>query len=162
MVTTITQNGLIVTTRSHTTPPLREMIECVGWPVLFEASARRLYHELEYGDPGYLLFWLDDRHDVATTVRLVTWLRERDPRRHRIVVIYHLENDLEPVIRAAGVHSYVPISSDIGATVQEALGPLLDFQRVAVPSHGRLRLGSEPLIRGPTNLSGFPAAVRPP
>jgi hypothetical protein len=69
---------------------------------------------------------------------------------------------VEPVFRAAGAHGYLSIAGDIGATVGEALWPLLHFQRAPVHLHGPPGIDSESTHRERTVVSEFPAVMRPP
>jgi hypothetical protein len=162
MVAEITQTGLIVTTGAPTSAVFDELIALCNWPVLREANPRLLFLELEIGNPKCLLFWLDRRLDIAPTAKLITWLRERGPRPYRVVLAHCLEHDVEPVFRAAGAHGYLSIAGDIGATVGEALWPLLHFQRLPIHSHGPPGIDAESTDREKTVVSGFPAVMRPP
>ena len=116
--------GLIATTRADVTPPLDDVVNCCGWPLLLEASPRRLAQELSLHNPACVLFWLDDRDGLAPTARLVEWSRERGSRPYRVAVAFRLEPDVEAEFRAAGAHTFLPISGRSGMAIADALRPL--------------------------------------
>lgn len=125
MIKTISPAGLIATTRASATPQLDEVANCCGWPLVLEASPRRLARELSLHDPECVLFWLDDRHAIASTARLVEWSRQRGSRPYRVAVAFRLESDVEAVFREAGAHAFLPIAGRSGRAVADALRPLL-------------------------------------
>lgn len=116
--------GLIATTRADLTPPLDDVVNCCGWPLLLEASPRRLAQEMSLHNPACVLFWLDERDGLAQTLRLMEWSRERGSRPYRVAVAFRLEADVEAAFRAAGAHTYLPISGRSGMAVADALRPL--------------------------------------
>jgi hypothetical protein len=132
MVAKCVQPGLIVSLGRQTTAPLGELAARCGWPVLLNASAGRLRRELDIQCFRGVLFWLEDRQHAAPTAYLVAWLRERHPRPYRIAIAYRLASDVEPLFRAAGVHSYLLASGDIAAVAEEALCPLLECAGLGV------------------------------
>ena len=118
-------NGLIATTHGESSPSLDELQDCCGWPVLWDVTTRQLQQELEFRCPRCVLFWLEDGHGLATTARLIAWLRERGNRPFRIAAAYRLDAAAEATLRAAGAHSFLPIADDVAATVSAALQPLV-------------------------------------
>src|SRR5882757_8325683 len=124
MVLEITRRGLIVTPARRTSDLLEELISQVDWPVLREPSVRLLLQQIEVSAPHCLLFWLDETHDITHTLQLIARLRDRGSRPHRIAIAHQLGTDVEPTIRAAGVHSVLNTSGNITALVQDALLPL--------------------------------------
>jgi hypothetical protein len=125
MVAKTSSDGLIVTTRAHSTQPLTELAECCGWPMLCDANARALRRELSLHLPACVLFWLDDSRSIAPTVQLMAWLRQREAKPFRIAVAAEQAGNAEPVLRAAGAHSVFSINGHSGAAIAEALGQLL-------------------------------------
>ncbi len=116
--------GLIATTRADVTPPLDDVVNCCGWPLLLEASPRSLARELSLHHPACVLFWLDDRNGLAPMARLVEWSRDRGRRPYRVAVAFRLEPDVEAAFRAAGAHTFLPIAGRSGMAVADALRPL--------------------------------------
>ena len=124
MVVETTCNGMIATTHAKTSPPLDELQDCCGWPVLWNANARRLQQELAMRCPACVLFWLEDGQGLAATARLIAWLRERGARPYRVAAAYQLDDEAEAALRAAGAHSFLPIVDNVADTVNAALLPL--------------------------------------
>ncbi len=116
--------GLIATTRADLTPLLDDVVHCCGWPLLLEASPRRLARELSLYDPECVLFWLDDRQGLAPTARLVEWSRQRGARPYRLAVAFRLDSEIEAVLRAAGAHTFLSIADRSAVSVADALRPL--------------------------------------
>jgi hypothetical protein len=106
------------------TPPLDDVVNCCGWPLLLEANPRRLAQELSLHKPACVLFWLDDRNGLARTARLVEWSRERGSRPYRVAVAFRQEADVEAAFRAAGAHTFLPITGHSGMAMADALRPL--------------------------------------
>ncbi len=153
MVSQIARRGLIVTPARRTTDLLEELVSHFNWPVLLQPSVRVLLQQIERCAPHCLLFWLDESDDIAHALRLIARLRDRGPRPYRIAIAHHLRSDVEPKIRAAGVHSFLCTSENITALVQDALLPLLNLQPNSVEADLAAFHAAEPLIRGPTGAS---------
>jgi hypothetical protein len=151
MVAKHTAPGLIATTRTDATPPLEELVACCGWPLVLEAGPRRMLRELALHRPECVLFWTDDWCDVAPTAELIAWSRRRGHRPFRVAVAYQLAREAEAVFRAAGAHSFLPISGRPGAAVAAALGQLVAG---AVPA------AAEGHLVGPVDFAT--ELVRPP
>jgi hypothetical protein len=162
MVVGITQEGLIVTASGPMTEPLGELVAYCDWPVLVEPTDRMLLERIESTNPTCLVFWLESRRHVAPTARQIGRLRDRGARPYRVAIAHRLEQDIEPLFRAAGVHSYLSTSGNIGALVANALLPLLNMQRQPARSSRSASLVPQPAIRGPTSVRGSPATMRPP
>jgi hypothetical protein len=125
MVTHNFAAGLIATTRADVSPPLNELVDHCGWPLLVAANPRRLGRELSLHNPACVLFWLEDRHSVEATAQLVAWSRNRGARPYRVAVAFRMEAEVEEVLRAAGAHSFLPITGRSARSVADALWPLL-------------------------------------
>jgi hypothetical protein len=125
MVTNQTAEGLIATTHAEVLPPLGEFVDRCGWPLLLAANPRRLGRELSRHNPACVLFWLEDRGSVDATAQLVAWSRQRGSRPYRIAVAFQMEADIEAVLRAAGAHSFLPITDRSAESVADALWPLV-------------------------------------
>jgi hypothetical protein len=121
-----------------------------------------LLEQIESTDPTCLVFWLESRRHLAPTARQIERLRDRGPRPYRVAIAHRLEHDAEPMFRAAGVHSYLSTSGNIGSLVANALLPLLNIQRQPASISRSAPLVSQPSIRGPTSVRGSPATMRPP
>jgi hypothetical protein len=126
MVVKISPRGLIATTRAVATPPLDDVVDSCGWPLLLEATPRRMQRELALHNPECVLFWLDDQRAVARTAHLIAWSRHRGARPYRVAVAYRLEGDVESVLRAAGAHSFLPLAGQSGNFVAAALERLMN------------------------------------
>jgi hypothetical protein len=126
MVAKISHHGLIVSTQSNMSLTVEELAAGCGWPALVGANARMLTRELSTGMPACVLFWLDDLRNVASTAGLIHWLRDRYADPYRVAVACNLASDAEAALRAAGAHSYLPISDDSTTSVMESLRPLFD------------------------------------
>jgi hypothetical protein len=126
MVANISPNALIVSTQFETSPALEEVATRYGWPMLLGANARMLLNELSLRVPACVLFWLDDLQSVASTARLILWLRERNANPYRVAVACNLADDAEAALRAAGAHSVVPVHGASGDDAIESLRPLLE------------------------------------
>lgn len=117
--------GLIATVRESTTPTLDGVASCCGWPVLVEATPRRLDRELSAANPECVLFWLDDVDAVDATVRLVAWARQRSARPLRVVAALDANAAVESALRSAGAHGFLPVNGQSASLIAEALSPLL-------------------------------------
>jgi hypothetical protein len=148
MIRTIQAPGLIISTAPRRTAAFEEFVTCLDWPVIISASPRRICDELLTNELQCLLFWLEDQRELSATVNLLTWLRQRSPRVYRIAIAYRIDARVEPMIRRAGVHMYLPATADVGAVVDEAVWPLLE------------RAGLVPVAaekaRPPTRFAGAP------
>lgn len=162
MIPQITRRGLIVSPARRTSDLLEELISHFNWPVLLQPSVRLLLQQIEVSTPHCLLFWLDETHDIDHALKLIARLRDRGPRPYRIAVAHQLLPDAEPTIRAAGVHSLLCTSGNIGALVQDALLPLLNMQPQPEHAEPAALHGTAPLIRGPTHSRASPAELHPP
>ena len=116
--------GLIATARADVTPPLDDVVNCCGWPLLLQATPRRLAQELSLHNPQCVLFWLEERQNMPTLARLIDWSRERGARPYRVAVAYRMDADVEAVFREAGAQTFLPIAGRSGMAVADALGPL--------------------------------------
>jgi hypothetical protein len=125
MVTNNFAEGLIATTCADASPPLDELAVHCGWPLLVAANPRRLGRELSLRNPACVLFWLEDRHSVDATAQLVAWSRKRGARPYRVAVAFRMGAEVEAVLRAAGAHSFLPITDRSARSVAAALWPLL-------------------------------------
>lgn len=161
MVSEITRRGLIVSPARRTTDLLEELIAHFDWPVLLQPSVRLLLQQIEVTAPHCLLFWLDGTHDIEHTMRLIARLRDRGPRPHRIAIAHQLRADIEPTVRAAGVHSFLSTNGNITSLVEGALLPLMNLEPHPAPAEKLAFEPVEPLIRGPTARAS-PAQVHPP
>jgi hypothetical protein len=162
MVLEIARRGLIVTPARRTSDLVEELVAHFNWPVLYGPSIRLLVQQIEVHAPHCLLFWLDEMHDIAHTLKLITRLRDRGPRPYRIAVAHHLQAADEPRIRAAGVHSFLFTSGNIAALVQESLLPIVNLHPQPAPSSNESIRHNEPVIRGPTTARASPAEAHPP
>ena len=131
MVANLPAEGVIATTCAAASPPLEELLFACHWPVLWQANPRQLRRELILRCPACVLFWLEDRRSLAATAQLIAWLRERGNRPYRVAAAYRVAADAESTLRAAGVHSYLPLTDDVATTVMEAIEPLLAIVRQA-------------------------------
>jgi hypothetical protein len=162
MISITARRGLIVTPARRASDLLEELIAHFDWPVLFGPSLRLLLQQIEVSAPHCLLFWLDETQEIDHALRLIARLRDRGPRPYRIAVAHRLRPDIEPTIRAAGVHSLFCTTGDIRALVHEALQPLLNLQPRPTQSEPAAYRRSVPLIRGPTRPRASPAESHPP
>ncbi len=125
MVVKHSPTGLIATTRTEITPPLEGLVDSCGWPLLLDATPRRLYRELSHHDPECVLFWLDERQGLTSTAKLISWSRERGARPFRVAIAFQLDGDVESVFRAAGAHGFLPVAGNSVASVADAVWPLM-------------------------------------
>jgi hypothetical protein len=135
---------------------------CCDWPVLLSANARRLRQELHVRTPACVLFWIEARQQVAPTVKLVTWLREFQPRPYRIAVAHRVGEDAETLFRTAGVHGFLHTSADIAAVVHEALWPLLRSAGLFVDTKVVSSARGTSLGTAPSSVNTQPELARPP
>jgi hypothetical protein len=152
-------HGLIVSLGAQATASLDELATRCCWPVLLNANAGSLRRELDRQCIRGVLFWLEQRQHVAAAANLVSWLRERYPRPHRIAIAYRLRGDIEPLFRAAGVHSYFLASGDLAAVVNEALWPLLECAGLGVSAFS---VGPTSFHGAATNLGAGLVPAHPP
>ena len=125
MVAKLLARGLIATAGAATAPALQEAARWLAWPVLGDATPRRLQHALTLHDPQCLLFWLSERQGLETTSRLIAWTRTRGPRPLRLAAACELDSGVEAALRAAGAHGLVELAGRSAAQVAAALEPLL-------------------------------------
>lgn len=169
MVTKTNEYGLIMSPALSPTAELDELATETGWPVILGATVRRVSEELDWrrtsasSDPrGCLVFWIQERDEVAPTVRLVRWLRDREPRSCRIALAYCLEDDVEPMIRGAGVHVYLPASGSVSKVVRQLVWPVLERSTLengpafALPRGGPVANRAPPRKRRVTELGRPP------
>jgi len=161
MISNHHRRGLIVAPAPRISDPLEKLIAQLDWPVLLQPNVRLLFQQIEVTAPQCLLFWLDQTHEIDDALRLIARLRDRGSRPYRIAVAHQLKQDVEPTIRAAGVHSLFCTSGNIPALVQNALLPLLNLQPQTVAADHAPVAAPEPLIRGPT-VRASPAQTHPP
>src|SRR3954470_23437279 len=128
MISNHRRRGLIVAPAPRISDPLEKLIAELDWPVLLQPNVRLLFQQIEVTTPQCLLFWLDQTHEIDDALRLIARLRDRGSRPYRIAVAHQLEHDVEPAIRAAGVHSLFCSAGNVSALVQNALLPLLNIQ----------------------------------
>jgi len=126
MVQQRSTQGLIATTRADVTPPLEELVRSCSWPLVLDATPRQLALELAHHEPQCLLFWLEERKNVARLAQLVAWARQRGARPLRVAVAYRMESDVEAVLREAGAHGFLPIEGLSTRRVPEALRSLVE------------------------------------
>jgi len=162
MVNQITTCGLIVTHSARSTELLDEFIALCDWPLVTRPSTRSLFQQIEISRPLCLAFWLDALGELAPAAKLIAQLRARGPRPYRIAVAHNLAADVEHTMRAAGVHTYLATSGNVLALVEGALLPFIDPARLT--PHIRAAPVNEIAapIRGPTEVRGAPAIMRPP
>jgi hypothetical protein len=162
MVQKRTTQGLIATTRADVTPPLDELVRDCGWPLVLDATPRQLALELAHHEPQCLLFWLEERKNVARLAQLVDWARQRGTRPLRVAVAYQLGADVEATLREAGAHGFLPIEGRSTRRVPEALRSLVAGMSGA-PAHAAEEFGPAVELAGrnvpldlPTELSQPP------
>jgi hypothetical protein len=125
MVASDPSPGLIATVLAAATPTLDDVAASCGWPVLLEASPRRIQRELSALNPECILFWLDDVLAIDATARLIAWSRQRGARPLRVAAALDPDDAVEAVLRAAGAHGFLSVSQQSAAMVAHALSPLL-------------------------------------
>ncbi|HVT29241.1 MAG TPA: hypothetical protein VHE81_14590 [Lacipirellulaceae bacterium] len=162
MVSEITSRGLIIAPGRCTSDLLDELISHLDWPVLVQPSVRLLLQEVEVTSPIFLLFWLEQAHEITQTLQLIARLRDRGPRPYRIAVAHQLNAEIEPTIRAAGIHSFFRTSGNITTLVRDALLPLLFGQRQSAATKHAVVVTGKPLARAPTSVRPSPAEIHPP
>ena len=161
MVSEINQRGLIVSPRRRTSDLLDELVALVDWPVLLQPSVRLMLQQIEVVAPQCLLFWLEEACEIDHALKLIARLRDRGSRPLRVAIAHQLAPDVEPTIRAAGVHSLLNTNGSMAALVQDALLPLLTQPQPARAAGGVLQ-SADALVRGPTNSRASPAKLHPP
>ncbi len=117
--------GLIATVQAAATPILDDVAASCGWPVLLEATPRRVQRELAATNPECVLFWLDDLLAIDATARLIAWARQRGARPLRMAAALDASDAVESALRAAGAHSFLSVSSRTAGAIAAALSPLL-------------------------------------
>jgi hypothetical protein len=162
MVTENARLGLIVTAGRRSSALLDDLIAFCDWPVLFQPSVRLVFQQIEVVQPRCLLFWLEGKHEIWATARLIARLRDRGPRPYRVAIAHSLDEDVEPMFRAAGVHSYLSASSNIAALVSGALNALLDSGPAPAPTNGVSEPQAQPAVMSQAIVRGSPATMRPP
>jgi hypothetical protein len=162
MVNEVTRCGLIVAQSARTTALLDELIALCDWPVVRRPSARTLFQQIDISRPLCLAFWLEAASDISPTAQLVSRLRDRGPRPYRIAIAHRLGGSVEHTFRSAGVHTYLATAGNLAALVDEALFPFVDEHRVAAHSQPAHAPEVPVAIRGPTEVRGLPASMRPP
>ena len=115
MASASTAQGLIVTTHCQTTAALEEVIDCCGWPVLWQATSLRFRRQAMLIAPKISLFWLDAHSDLTVAAQLLTWMETHERLVQRIVVAYRMSSDVEVVVRGAGTHLYLAADDNISA-----------------------------------------------
>jgi hypothetical protein len=125
MVIRLLPSGLIATTGASASARLDDVASTCGWPLLLGASPRLLCRELSQLNPDCVLFWLEERQEIASTARLVAWSRERGTRPYRVAVALMPDTEVEAALRSAGAHSFLAISAWNPNDVMAALWPLV-------------------------------------
>jgi hypothetical protein len=161
MVSEINRRGVIVSPARRTSDLLDELIALVDWPVLLQPSVRLLMQQIEVLAPQCLLFWLEETHDLEHALKLIARMRDRGSRPLRVAIAHQMEPQVEPTIRAAGVHSVLNTNGSMTALVQDALLPLLTQPQPAHATGDALQ-SADALIRGPTHSRASPAEIHPP
>lgn len=108
MIQPCSNEGLILTTSAASTGALDQVASRLGWPAVIEANARCLNERLGFTKPSCALFWLDGQEYVKSTARLLEWTRTRHTDVRCLVVAIDLPKEVEPVLRSAGAHYYLP------------------------------------------------------
>jgi hypothetical protein len=141
MVASDPSPGLIATVRAAT-PTLDVVAASCGWPVLLEASPRRVERELSVLNPECVLFWLDDVLAIEATARLIAWSRQRGARPLRMAAALDPDDAVEAVLRAAGAHGFLSVTQHSAAMIAHALGPLLADTTLGAARHRRRERGT--------------------
>lgn len=162
MVNEINRGGLIVAQAAQTTALLDELIALCEWPLLLRPSVRALLQQIDACRPACLLFWLETTAEIATTTELIARLRDRGPRPYRIALAHCLGGNVETTFRRAGVHSYFAVNGNLHTLFQETLLPFVEAHRAATRARTAHTPGETVPIRGPTEVRGSPATMRPP
>jgi hypothetical protein len=162
MVNEITRGGLIVAQAAETTALLDELIALSEWPLLLRPSVRALLQQIDACRPACLLFWLETAGEIASTTELLSRLRDRGPRPYRIALAHCLNGNVEQTFRTAGVHSYYAVNGNLHSLFQETLLPFVEMQRAAIRARTTHASETAMPIRGPTEVRGSPATMRPP
>jgi hypothetical protein len=121
-----------------------------------------MFQQIDLSRPLCLVFWLEAEADIAPAAQLIARLRDRGPRPFRVAVAHCLEEGVEHTFRSAGVHTYLATSGNLAALVDEALLPFIDLQRTSTQSRPAHDAEIPVAIRGPTEVRGSPATMRPP
>lgn len=161
MVNHLATCGLVVRQSLESSALVDEFISLCDWPVLTQPTVRTVVGQIELHRPTCLLFWLEAMGELAPTSTLISQLRVRGQRPFRIAVAHDLPTEVEHTLRAAGVHTYLTTSGNILALIEGALRPFIP----SVPApHIRTAPATEvPVpIRGPTEVRGSTAWMRPP
>jgi hypothetical protein len=153
-------NGLIVSPGIPTAAPLDELVAHFGWPLLLDATATKLCRAMDQQRYFGVWFWVERHQHATATANLVTWLCRRYPNVHRFVLAYQQEQDVELILRSAGLHAYLPASSDIAAIVEEAMWPLLRCDGTLAA--GRTTAAPTEPSRAAANQGKGTKLVRPP
>ncbi len=162
MVVKNSPQGLIATTRTKTTTTLEDLVDSCGWPLLLDATPRRLHRELSYHDPECVLFWLEDRQGLTSTAKLISWSRERGARPFRVAVAFQMDGDVESVFRTAGAHGFLPVAGQSVAFVADAVWPLLQKSARLGKTSLANAASSVPTGNGVTSIEFQSDLVRPP
>lgn len=125
MVVSDSSPGLIATAQASATRMLDDVAASCGWPVLLEASPRRIQRELSALNPECILFWLDDLLAIEATARLIAWSRQRGARPLRVAAALDPDVAVEAALRAAGAHGFLSVSRQSAGLIAGALAPLL-------------------------------------
>jgi len=162
MVNEINRGGLIVAQAAQTTALLDELIALSEWPLLLRPSVRALLQQIDACRPACLLFWLETADEITSTSELVARLRDRGPRPYRIAFAHCLSGNVEQTFRTAGVHSYFAVNGNLHSLFQETLLPFVEAHRSTVRARTAHAPDAPVPIRGPTEVRGSPATMRPP
>ncbi len=120
MIAPTTSAGLILSTSRARTATFDELVSGCGWPAVLQATPARLRRDLLLANAEVSFLWLESRDELAATVRLLTWLKATHPTVRRWVVTYGLAADqVEPPLRSAGVHMFVPCEGSVRRMAQD-------------------------------------------
>lgn len=161
MVNHLTTCGLVVRHSAESSALVDEFISLCAWPLLTQPTIRTVVDQIELHRPTCLLFWLEAMGELAAASRLIDQLRVRGQRPFRIAVAHNLSAEIEHALRAAGVHTYLTTSGNILALVEGALRPFIST--VPDPHIRAMPAAEVPVpVRGPTEVRGSTARMRPP
>lgn len=161
MVNQIATCGLVVRHSAHSSALVDEFIALCDWPLLTKPTIRTVVEQIEFFRPTCLVFWLEAMGELASASKLIAQLRVRGQRPFRIAVAHDLSAEVEHALRTAGVHTYLTTSGNVLALIEGALRPFIPS--VPAPHLRKMPAPEVPVsIRGPTEVRGSPARMRPP
>jgi hypothetical protein len=161
MVNHLATCGLVVSHSAKPSTLVDEFIALCDWPLLTQPTTRTVVEQIELHRPTSLLFWLEALAELKPTSTQISQLRVRGQRPFRIAVAHNLPGEVEHTLRAAGVHTYLTTSGNIHALIEGALRPFIPS--VPTPHIRPAPVPEVPVpIRGPTEVRGSAARMRPP